>query len=347
MSIFLTYPGSLITGQFRLKFFIYDVLEPAKFVKKKHVKKSQLDYNHTTLEHLDIKVQGQKMLAKYKNIIVLAGLGLLIASLVLQTQNNKKESLNISADEPKEVYKEGAPAGSGTSEHTLPLSQNNTILLIPSDKEIENESLVTEEYISSFGNDLSPYSEEEKLIIRRFFTYRTLDKSELPVFFKYYVDGMFKDGDEDSPNAFKKDVDDSWISSKLANHSMANWETASDEGDVLSTMILARFYKDTGYVDEAESYYLRAFVNINEGGVAIESLMTISKQKDEEKAAAYAWYAMNNNLHIYDIKTLNDLTKKYSLEEVSQQLLYITNEIESLQVNYANSEKIDIKKLIN
>lgn len=215
------------------------------------------------------------------------------------------------------------------------------------DKVTLREELVSENYIASLGNDLSNYSEKEKLIIRKYFTYKTLPEEELPIFFKFYTDGLFSNRAEEHLNSFTSNVSDSWVSQNLSNYDMQYWESSSDTGDVLSTMILGRFYKDVKYFEMSEKFYQRAYVNINEGGVAIENLINLTKEVDEKKAAAYAWFSRHNDFKIYDGQTVNRLTETFSFVEVETEFEGIQNTFESLQVNYANSKKIDIKKLIN
>ena len=72
--------------------------------------------------------------------------------------------------------------------------------------------------------------------------------------------------------------------------------------------------------------------------------------QNDKRAAAYAWYGKNNDIDLSKrggCKRFNELTNKYSEQEIASELEELNSLFEDLQVNYANPELTELKDIFN
>lgn len=216
----------------------------------------------------------------------------------------------------------------------------------------EKQRLVTEQFLVNEKNlDLSPFNEQEILVLRKYMTHYTVSDEEIPIWFRIFSELVFLQGGEKRPDSLlSENVDNNWIAANAYNHDIQHWEDISSDGDVLATAVLAIFYEAASKFPEAENYYQKLFVNVSDKSFILHNLINTAFEQDDRKAAAYAWHGQNQDIGLSKYTSLSrskELRQKYSEHELATELIELNSTFEYLKINYANSELVELGKLIN
>jgi hypothetical protein len=104
------------------------------------------------------------------------------------------------------------------------------------------------------GLDLSPFNESEILLLRKYNKNdMEVPDEEIPTWFRVFVQIVFLQGGEKNPQSMLSEkVDNNWVDANAYNQDIQHWENISAEGDVISTGVLAAFYRDAKKFSKAE-----------------------------------------------------------------------------------------------
>jgi hypothetical protein len=223
--------------------------------------------------------------------------------------------------------------------------------LTMTDSQAEELSLISVQDLLDKEEDLSPFDEYEILVLRKYLTNYTVSDEEIPTWFRVFAQSVFLQGGEKNPNSMlSAKVDNNWIGVNAYNHDIQHWEDISANGDVIATGVLASFYRDAKKFPKAESHFQKLLVNVVNKDSVLEDLINAAYMQNEKRAAAYAWYGTNNNIDLSKSvvrKRFNELTNKYSEQEIASELREVNNIFEDLHVNYANPELINLNDIFN
>jgi hypothetical protein len=216
----------------------------------------------------------------------------------------------------------------------------------------EEQQLISVQHLLDKGLDLSPFDESEILLLRK---YNSSDKEVpdeyIPAWFRVFAQIVFLQGGEKNPmSMLSEKVDNNWISGNAYNQDIQHWEDISANGDVIATGVLASFYRDAKKYPKAEYHFQKLLVNVVNKDSALENLIDAAYMQNEKRAAAYAWYGKNNDIDLSKRavrKRFNELTNKYSEQEIASELEELNSLFEDLQVNYANPELTELRDIFN
>jgi hypothetical protein len=176
----------------------------------------------------------------------------------------------------------------------------------------EDEHLLRVQHLLDKGLDLSPFNENEILLLRK---YNNNDKEvpdeEIPAWFRVFVQIVFLQSGEKNPQSMLSEkVDNNWVGANASNQDIQHWENISADGDVIATGVLAGFYRDTWKWSKAEYYFQKLIVNVTDKTSPLDDLINISYMQNKRKSAAYAWYGRNNDI---DLNTYGSGKRFYEL----------------------------------
>jgi hypothetical protein len=286
---------------------------------------------------------------KIKSLLMLLLIAVLILTVYFGTSDGVIEDKAIElrpvivSKEPDANADAVFQADSSTSDKAQGLTISNSQ---------EEEHLLSVQHLLNKGLDLSPFNENEILLLRK---YNNNDKEvpdeEIPAWFRVFVQIVFLQGGEKNPQSMLSEkVDNNWVGVNAYNQDIQHWENISAEGDVIATGVLAAFYRDTWKWSKAEQYYQKFLVNITDKRTSLDSLINASYMQNEKKAAAYAWYGRNNDIESYKYgsgERFHELINKYSEQEIATELEEVNSLFEDLQVNYANPKQTELKDIFN
>lgn len=286
---------------------------------------------------------------KIKSLLMLLLIAVLILTVYFGTSDGVIEDKAIElrpvivSKEPDANADAVFQAGSSTSDKAQGLTVSDSQ---------EEEHLLSVQHLLNKGLDLSPFNENEILLLRK---YNNNDKEvpdeEIPAWFRVFVQIVFLQGGEKNPQSMLSEkVDNNWVGANAYNQDIQHWENISAEGDVIATGVLAAFYRDAKKFSKAEQYYQKFLVNITDKRTSLDNLIRVSYMQDEKKAAAYAWYGRNNDIESYKYgsgERFHELINKYSEQEIATELEEVNSIFEGLQVNYANPELTELKDIFN
>jgi hypothetical protein len=216
----------------------------------------------------------------------------------------------------------------------------------------EDEHLLRVQHLLDKGLDLSPFNENEILLLRK---YNNNDKEvpdeEIPAWFRVFVQIVFLQSGEKNPQSMLSEkVDNNWVGANASNQDIQHWENISADGDVIATGVLAGFYRDTWKWSKAEYYFQKLIVNVTDKTSPLDDLINISYMQNKRKSAAYAWYGRNNDIDLNTYgsgKRFHELINTYSEQQIATELEEVNSLFEDLQVNYSNPELTELKDIFN
>ena len=216
----------------------------------------------------------------------------------------------------------------------------------------EEEHLLSVQHLLNKGLDLSPFDEYEILLLRKYNNYdKEVPDEDIPAWFRVFAQIVFLQGGEKNPQSMLSEkVDNNWVGANAYNQDIQHWENISANGDVIATGVLASFYRDAKKFPKAEYHFQKLLVNVVNKDSALENLINAAYMQNEKRAAAYAWYGKNNDIDLSKRvvrKRFNELTNKYSEQEIATELEEVNSIFEDLQVNYANPELTELKDIFN
>lgn len=288
-----------------------------------------------------------------KTVLKLVAMALLCIAIYFAATNGLVERQAI---ELKPVFVPNETSDHSDVGHQTQLQANNDIELNASTPTVaENQRLVSVQYlIDEFGFDISGFDEKEISVLRKFMTDFTVPDEDIVTCFRVFSFLVFLDGGEKRRDSLlSQNVDNNWVAANAYNHDIQHWEEISAEGDVIATGVLAYFYEITAKFSKAEYYFQKLFVNVTNKDMILHNLVETSYKQSEKKAAAYAWYGVQNGIdipkhvNVDDRKRFDDLRNQYSKQEIAIELEKIERIFENLNFNYANSEMTNLENIFN
>ena len=196
------------------------------------------------------------------------------------------------------------------------------------------------------GLDLSLYDNAEILALRKLVSNINIRDNELPILFKVFVGLSFIDtlypeyeGEVHLVDQFKSTGVD------IYNTEIEYWESISNDGNVVATHTLANFYRIVQKLPEAEAFYQKLFVNVTNKMQTLQQLINCVGSYDGKRTAAYLWYAEERGIQLPE-GTMNPAylayKEEYTKEDIKKEMQELKQNIEDLQVNYANAELTDL-----
>jgi len=286
---------------------------------------------------------------KIKSLLMLLLIAVLILTVYFGTSDGVIEDIAIElrpvivSKEPDANADAVFQADSSTSDKAKGLTVSNSQ---------EEEHLLSVQHLLNKGLDLSPFNENEILLLRK---YNNNDKEvpdeEIPAWFRVFVQIVFLQGGEKNPQSMLSEkVDNNWVGVNAYNQNIQHWENISAEGDVIATGVLAAFYRDTWKWSKAEYYFQKLIVNVTDKTSPLDDLINISYMQNKRKSAAYARYGRNNDIDLNTYgsgKRFHELINKYSEQEIATELEEVNSLFEGLRVNYANPEPTNLDDIFN
>jgi len=212
----------------------------------------------------------------------------------------------------------------------------------------EEQPLVSVQHLLDEGLDISPFDENEILVLRKFLTNNTVSDEDISTWFRVFAQIVLLQGGEKNPKGMLSEkVDNNWIGGNAYNHEIQHWENISADGDVIATGVLASFYRNIGKLSKTEHYYQKLLVNVANKSSTLDFLIRNADMQNEKRAAAYAWYGKNNDIDLSRRNAIrfDELINKYNEQAIASELEEVNLIFESLQVNYANSELTNLKDI--
>jgi hypothetical protein len=251
---------------------------------------------------------------KIKRLLMLLLIAVLVSAVYFGTSD---ELIENKAIELSPVISSNEPDANADAVFQADLSTSDKAQSLTVSNSQEEEHLLSVQHLLNKGLDLSPFNENEILLLRK---YNNNDKEvpdeEIPAWFRVFVQIVFLQGGEKNPQSMLSEkVDNNWVGANAYNQDIQHWENISAEGDVIATGVLAGFYRDTWKWSKGEYYFQKLIVNVTDKTSPLDDLINISYMQDEKKAAAYAWYGRNNDIESYKYgsgKRFYELINTYS-----------------------------------
>ena len=179
---------------------------------------------------------------------------LLIAALILTVYFGTSIGLEDKAIKLRPVISSNEPSANADAVFQADSSISDKSQSLNVSNSQEEEHLLSVQHLLGKGLDLSPFNESEILLLRKYNKNdMEVPDEEIPTWFRVFVQIVFLQGGEKNPQSMLSEkVDNNWVGANAYNQDIQHWENISAEGDVISTGVLAAFYRDAKKFSKAE-----------------------------------------------------------------------------------------------